>query len=112
MSNIYDGAKEWLNERGFEVSFEKDGHTIIGKLTEAKSCKPGTSSPYDIQEIAVVVATQTSIDNNMAQARLNALLPWKERKQGRWIAVVIPRGTPASDLLSLKDANQIVGWPT
>lgn len=105
-------AKTWLTSTGHEITFEKNNQIVIGTLTGEAKFKPFSDIPYDHQETGVVVATEASISSGMAQARLNELIRWKSRKNYRRTAVMVHRSISEIELLSLKDADQIIRWPS
>lgn len=61
--------------------------------------------------IGVVITTAVTLDNNIAQARLNALVSWRGRAAGRRITAFVPRETASTELMSIKDADQVVYYP-
>jgi hypothetical protein len=110
---MIEAARKWLESQGYNITFEKDGHTLIGSIREEHRHN-SQGQPLG-SETAVLVVTLATLASGIAQARLNLLVQWKARRKGRWIAVAPESGLTPSDLVALRGFDQEIrtgsGYP-
>lgn len=112
MLDAYHAARDWLEEIGCDVVYERGQFLLVGRLRPERRFKPGTRIPYERVETAAVIVDSTTLATGMAQARLNTAFRWRSRSpSSRWIAVVVPREVPDAELLACRGFDQCVRWP-
>lgn len=94
-------ARDWLQETGYQVVFEKDGHSLVGRREDGRQPR----------EVGVVLVCLATLQSGIAQARLNTLGRWKARGAGRWIGILVDSAVQVDQLLGVKGYELQTWYP-
>lgn len=109
--HLRQSLTEWTTQQGLEIVREKDGHSFVCRYLPGRG-ENDAGVPHPHQEIGVVLVSRATLLSGIAQARVNLLIPWRERRRDRSIVAVVPRDVTQIELQPIfRDIDLLVLSP-